>query len=92
MEQVILSLFEQIKNQGVSMSLIFVMAYYFYNRQLKLEEKYEKAQSEITGYLKEDRKALIELTEEVNESLNRNTQVIEKFEHALLRGLTKMSL
>ncbi len=69
------------------MTLIFVIAYYFYNRQAKLEEKLEKSEAEKTSFLKEDRKALIELTEEVNESLKRNTQVIEKFETALIRGM-----
>jgi hypothetical protein len=87
MEQVLIGLFDQMKNQGLSMTLIFVIAYYFYNRQAKLEEKLEKAEAEKTAFLKEDREDLIKLTQEVNESLKRNTDVISKFEAALLRGM-----
>ena len=87
MDQLLAFVFEQVRNQGLSMAMMLLAAYYFYNRQSKLEDKLEKAQAENMAYLKDDRAALIQLTEEVNDSLKRNTQVIEKLENVILRGL-----
>jgi hypothetical protein len=87
MDQLLSFVFEQVKNQGLSMTMMLMAAYYFYNRQSKLEEKLEKAHAENMAYLKDDRASLIQLTEEVNDSLKRNTHVIDKLENALLKAL-----
>jgi hypothetical protein len=71
---------EQIMQQGLSMSLLALAVAYFNKRQSVLEEKLDKAQTEIVTFLKEDRQELITLMEQNKDVMEQNVQVMKRIE------------
>jgi hypothetical protein len=72
------TLIEQLKNNGLSITLMVIAVSYFYHRQIKLEEKVDLQQKEIVLYLKEDRISL-------QKTVGDNTAVLTDVQKILTR-------
>lgn len=73
MEKIIQFVADQLIERGFNVVILAGLVWYFYTEMQKIKKKLDETQLELTKYLKEDRKELINIIE-------RNTRVFEDFE------------
>jgi hypothetical protein len=76
-------LIEQISKQGLSISLIATIAWYFYRRSERQDNTIQSSNERIIAYLKEDRAKLVQLVEQMSDVIEQNTTVLKAIEKKL---------
>lgn len=76
-------LFEQLRNQGFSMTLLFTAIYFIYKDLERQKVQNKAAQEQIVQYLKDDRAKLIQLVQELSDVVDQNTAILKAIEKKL---------
>ena len=76
-------LFEQLRHQGFSMTLLFTAIYFIYKDLERQKVQNKASQEQIVQYLKDDRAKLIQLVQELSDVVEQNTAILKAIEKKL---------